>query len=1481
MSDTTIIRFLNSIGIDDTQDFDMSFSRIQKKPRSKDTYQYLIRKETPWTYELFDKFLSGLNTITTYKYEIEFIYGEKISLDSLTEFVKKWYLSTTSNELTAAISLTFNELNFLFENPYDENEFLKSKGELASLFNFINYNFTISTSNNNGDLDKEELVDQEEFSSFFELDESYNNKEEQEHISHKLDDEFSKIKEENSAEINKQLEENYKAMVAERLNNKRFNKGNYKPIDDIASINGEEEAIDIIGKTFDVSSRLQTSRNGKKLIRFGISDESSAIYCVAFETKELKIETINHLRDRQNVRVLGRIFIDNFTKEYQLTVHKITFLPDDKPREDNAKVKRVELHLHTNMSEMDGINNITDYIKQASYMGHKAIAITDHAVVQAFPEAMIAAKKYNMKVLYGCEVYMIEDYLHGGVNGKDTNIIDETYIVFDLESTGLSIKYDKIIEFGAVKIKNGIVIDRLDMLIDPEIEISKVITNLTKITNQMVKGQPTIKQAIPKILEFIGEDILVSHNLEFDYLLLNQALIDNGFKKLTNPGVDTLFISRFLFPSKRGHRLGDLAKELKLSYDSESAHRADYDAEILGQCWDAMIKLLNERKIFKHKDIIELDTPQQYLKHIINGSYHTIILAKNQQGLEDLYKIVSTSHIDTVGYFPFVKRSQIEKYRKNFLIGSACYNGEVFYSSYRRNLEALSKAIKFYDYIEIQPINNYSYLIENRRKDIPSYELLTKYLLDIINEAEKQKKIIVGTGDVHYLNKTDKKYRDVLIESPAVRKRWHSLSHGMSDAEQVINKNFVYFSNPDQHFRDTEEMLSEFEWLGKDKAYEYVVKNTNKIADMIETLSPIPEGLYPPTIENSEKLLKDVCYSKAYELYGNPLPKLIKDRLDTELNGIISNGYSVIYYISHLVVKESNKRGYIVGSRGSVGSSFAATMASITEVNPLPPHYRCPKCKHTEFVKKEGISSGFDLEDKNCPKCNTKMIGDGQSIPFETFLGFNADKTPDIDLNFPADFQDEAHLILRKLLGDGRVFRAGTIMSVQLKTAIGNVMKSYLPRIGIDYKTMKKAEINELAFGITGAKRTTGQHPGGIVVIPNKYDVTHFSPVQYPADEDTDATWQTTHFDYDSLHETLLKFDMLGHVDPQAVKMMSDLTGVDGRTVPMNDKKVLSIFSSNKELNLTNNMTNQDEGALGLPEFGTEFVRQMLRETRPKTFGELLIISGLSHGTDVWTNNAQSIIREGKANLKGVIGCRDDIMEYLINKGLDKSEAFEIMEQVRKGKHLTEAQIEDMRAHKVPEYYIESANKIAYLFPKGHACAYVMMAIRVAYYKVYYPLAYYATYFSLRCDAYDIDTMIGGINAIYNKLVALESRKKSITNPLSPKESKLIVTLSSALEMYERGYKFESIDITKSKANDFVIDKENNSLIVPFKVLDGLGETGAVDIEKARNEKSFSSVDDFKKRTGVNRNVIKKLTDLGCFDNLKDEEKFSLFDFSF
>jgi len=1445
------IRFFKSIQIEDSDRFDLDLVSCKKSSYQINTYLYGFMKNNPWTYEDLDEFIYKLGNIKDYNYLINFTYLCNITIKDannlLNEFLESKYDIKLDNYNVEFI-VRGHAINI---NVIDELDLTKEIEDFNELLKFINYSFIykfthIIDENNKVLLDKS---DYEEINK--KLDESYDAfKEEYEQIA---------INEAKNALENKQIEERNKNL---------YKNGNYQEIL-LESIDSNSEAVSFVAKIFEIDIR-NTKKNGI-FARIGLVGNNDAIYGrYNLPSKSNKIEEVKKLKVGDRVRIYGRVGIDDKNKQLFVQIHDHEVLESDEIIVDDAKVKRVELHLHTNMSDMDGIVSIDKYCEVLSKAGYKAVGVTDHADVQAFPLAQDSSKKYGIKINYGSELYMIEDYFIGAIKPREFDLNRGPIVVFDLESTGLNIRYDKITEIGAVKIVDGMIVDRFDELVNPGIEIPKVIEEKTKITNQLVKNKPSIKEILPFFLKFIDGSVLVSHNLSFDYNLLNEEMVNNGFKELENSGIDTLALSHYLFPANRSHNLESLSKRLNVVYDKESAHRGDYDAEVLSECYLNMRNLL--KSTFKDEpnlfELEKLPIPEEFLKHWNRGGEHIVVYAKNRIGLKNLYKLISLSQTKYIGVKPFIPRSEIIKHKEGLLFGSACSNGEVFISAFRKNLKELEKAINFYDYIEIQPLENYSYLINDGT--IRNEEDLKKNVLDIIHVAEQNNKLIVATGDCHYLFKEQKKYRDIYIETKGIGGVLHPLKHYNDDN---------YYPNPDVHFRTTNEMIDCFSWISKEKAYEYVVTNSNLINDMIEDIKPIPEKLCPPSIDNCDNILHELCYKTAHELYGDPLPEFIENRLSRELDGIISNGYAVTYYIAHELVRRSNELGYIVGSRGSVGSSFAATMAGITEVNPLPPHYRCPKCKHFELYEGNEYKSGFDLPSKKCPHCEEIMESNGQSIPFETFLGFHAEKVPDIDLNFPADFQTRAFLFTRDIFEKDHVFRAGTISTVQFKTAYGYV-KKYFETFNIE---AKPAYINALAYGCCEVKRTTGQHPGGIVIIPLKDEVYDYCPIQYPAGETT-AEWKTTHFDFSSIHDTLLKVDMLGHVDPQALRMMCLLTNVDYKKIPMNDPKVLSIFTSDDSLNLKHKYMEKDNGALGIPEFGTELTRQVLRETQPKTFNDLLIISGLTHGTNVYQNNQQDLIKSGQVDLNGVIGCRDDIMTYLINKGIPSHEAFTIMEIVRKkDKHLTSELIDLMRSKNIPEYYINSCEKIEYLFPKGHACAYVTMGVRVGYFKVYYPLEFYATFFTLRADDYDIKAMIGGIDAINKRLVELKEKRKanSLINEFTKKDGDILACLDVALEMVERGYRFLNIDLNKSDAFNFIVDKEQNGILAPFKTLPGFGESAGSSIIKARSEKPFTSKDDLLKRSGITKTNLKDLDEMGVLKGLPENDDVSLFDFNF
>jgi DNA polymerase-3 subunit alpha (Gram-positive type) len=1105
---------------------------------------------------------------------------------------------------------------------------------------------------------------------------------------------------------------------------------------------------------------------------------------------------------------------------------------------DNASKKRVELHLHTQMSAMDAVSSASDLIERAASYGHRAIAITDHGVVQAYPEAMAAAKKYNIKVIYGIEAYLVDDGVPIAIGGEERNL-DDTYVVFDIETTGFSSINDKIIEIGAIKIKDGKIIGRFSEFVNPQIPIPGRIVDLTSITDSMVSGADPIEKILPEFIDFIGDSVVVAHNAGFDtgFIKKNCRDMDMEFK---NPIVDTVLLSRFLFPELKKFKLNVVAKHLGISL--ENHHRAVDDARATADILLRCFKILKDRNILNLGKI-----NSEFLKNIDikkEPTYHLIILVKNQIGLKNLYKLVSFSNLDYFFKRPRMPKSLIMKYKEGLIIGGACEAGQIYREVLSGKSDSeLEHTLKFYDYLEIQPTGNNEFMIRNGT--VNGQEELEKINKRICYLGDKYNLPVVATGDVHFMDEKDEVFRRIIMAG-----------RGFSDADD----------QPPLYFRTTEEMLEEFQYLGTEKAEEVVIDNTNKITDMIGDVKPIPDETFPPKIEGAEEQIKDMTLHKVHSVYGDKLPDIVEKRLDKELNSIINNGYAVLYLIAQKLVAKSSEDGYLVGSRGSVGSSFVATMSNITEVNGLPPHYVCPKCKHSEFITDGSVSSGADLPEKKCPKCGTDMRRDGHDIPFETFLGFNGDKEPDIDLNFSGEYQSVVHKYTEVLFGKGHVFKAGTIGTIAEKTAYGYV-KKYLSEKNI---TAPQAEIERLTIGCTGIKRTTGQHPGGVMVVPADNEIYNFTPVQHPAD-DNDTDIITTHFDYHSISGRLLKLDILGHDDPTVLRMLQDLTGLDPKKIPLGDHKVMSLFTSPEALGVTAEELGCPVGTYGLPEFGTKFVRQMLLDTKPKNFADLVRISGLSHGTNVWLNNAQYYIKEGYTTLSDCIACRDDIMMYLLNKGLPPKDAFTIMEKVRKGKGLTEEREALMREHDVPDWYIDSCKKIKYMFPKGHAVAYVMMAVRIAYFKVYYPKAYYATYFTVRADEFDVDIIIKGEESIKRKMDEIYTMGNNVTQ----KEKGLLTILELSYEMYKRKIKFLPVDIYKSDAVKFLIEDEG--IRIPINALQGIGENAAKNIVKGREQGEFISKEDLKMRGKASKSAIEMLDVHGCLKGLPETNQLSLF----
>ncbi|MEK4030159.1 PolC-type DNA polymerase III [Pseudobacillus sp. FSL P4-0506] len=1209
----------------------------------------------------------------------------------------------------------------------------------------------------------------------------------------------------------------------------------------LEEIQDEERRIAIEGYVFDAETK--ELRSGRTLLTFKITDYTDSILVKMFSRDKEDAALFGRLKKGMWVKARGTVQNDTFVRDLVMIANDVNEIApvmrqDTAPEEE----KRVELHLHTPMSQMDAVSPIGDLVAQAAKWGHKAIAVTDHAVVQSFPDAYSAGKKHGIKVLYGLEANLVDDGVPIAYNDVHRLLADETYVVFDVETTGLSAVYDTIIELAAVKIKDGEIVDRFESFANPHHPLSATTINLTGITDDLVQNAPEVEEVLKKFKDWAGDAIFVAHNASFDMGFLDAGYVRYNLGKSSNPVIDTLELARFLYPTLKNHRLNTLAK--KFDVELTQHHRAIYDAEATGYLFLRMLKDANEKGIVYHDD---LNT------HMGDGGaykrarpYHCTILAQNDAGLKNLFKLVSISHIDYFYRVPRIPRSVLQKHREGLIVGSGCDKGEVFESMMQKGMEQAEKAAKFYDYLEVHPKEVYSHLLELELvRDNKALEDIIKKIVEL---GEKMQLPVVATGNVHYLNPTDKIHRKILVSSQG--------------GANPLNRHEL----PDVHFRTTNEMLDAFSFLGKETAEKIVIKNPNEIAENIAEIKPIKDDLYTPKIEGADEEIRQMSYDMARRIYGEELPEIVEARLEKELKSIIGHGFAVIYLISHKLVKKSLDDGYLVGSRGSVGSSFVATMTEITEVNPLPPHYVCPQCKRSEFFNDGSVGSGFDLPDKNCPDCQVRYKKDGHDIPFETFLGFKGDKVPDIDLNFSGEYQPRAHNYTKVLFGEEYVYRAGTIGTVADKTAFGYV-KGYASDNNLQ---LRNAEVDRLAKGCTGVKRTTGQHPGGIIVVPDYMDIYDFSPIQYPADSDK-SEWRTTHFDFHSIHDNLLKLDILGHDDPTVIRMLQDLSGIDPKTIPTDDPEVMKIFSGTESLGVTEEQIMCKTGTLGIPEFGTRFVRQMLEDTKPTTFSELVQISGLSHGTDVWLGNAQELIHNGICELSDVIGCRDDIMVYLIYQGLDPAFAFKIMESVRKGKGLTDEMEEEMRNNKVPEWYIDSCKKIKYMFPKAHAAAYVLMAVRIAYFKVHLPLLYYAAYFTVRAEDFDIDSMVKGSAAIKSLIEEINAKGLEA----SPKEKSLLTVLELALEMCERGFTFQKVDLYRSSADQFVID--GDSLIPPFNSIPGLGTNAAYNIVKAREEGEFLSKEDLQQRGKVSKTIIEYLDNHGCLVSLPDQNQLSLF----
>ena len=1320
----------------------------------------------------------------------------------------------------------------------------------------------------------------------------------------------------------------------------------------IKSLLGEDNNVVVEAKVFG-TEYFESAKTDFKIITLKITDYSDSIYCKVFVRDDEEYKRLcKELKSGSWYKIRGYTKNDQFAKELVLNARDIMKIEKtEESVKDTSTEKRVELHCHTKMSQMDGVIDETDVVKQAMNFGMHAVAITDHNGVQGFPHVFSMVTNYNknlkegeepFKAIYGCELTMIDDNVDIVTRPNKDVMLDQTYVVFDFETTGFNAGgFDSIIEIGAVKIKDGVIIEKYDELINPGRPLPQKIIDVTNITDAMLEGKDNEENAVRRFIEWFGDCPMVAHNAKFDVSFLEMAYKKYNFGTFTNPVIDTLELSRTLDNTYARHSLSALVKRYEVPWDEDAHDRGDYDAEGTALVFYKMLKKLSNRNIDTMDQLDTLVSKEEIHKY--GRAHHINILVKNKTGLKNLFKLVSLANTTYLYKTPRILRSVVNEHREGLLIGSGCYESEVFTQAKSKSDDELSNIVRFYDYVEVQPLECYDHLIQT--SDFATKVELAANIEKVVRVTEDSGKIIVATGDVHHLRREDKIYREIIVNQKVPGGGRHPLArNGIKEI-------------PSNHFRTTNEMLEDFKFLGEEKAHELVITNTNKIADMCDIVEVIIDtgGIpFSPRVKSDDGksyldcpvVVTDLVYTKAKDWYGEPLPYMIEERIATELygdivfkiikerhedikdnleeyekivhkellkgseniknlvteyvkktseeeldekglekkvkktlGGVIGGGFDPIYLIAQRLVKHSNDEGYLVGSRGSVGSSFVATMMGITEVNPLAAHYRCEKCKHSIFNDEEGnalgatYSSGFDLPDKECPNCHIPMLKDGQDMPFATFLGFNADKVPDIDLNFSDLNQASAHAYTKVLFGEDYVYRAGTIGTVADKTAFGYV-KGYYEDKGIP--DVKNLEVERLAIGVTGVKRTTGQHPGGIVVVPDYKDIFDFTPYQYPADDPTSA-WATTHFNYHDIESCLLKLDILGHDNPTIFKYLEDNTGILMKDIPMDDKKVMSLFTSTTALGVTPEQINCETGALALPEF-TKFVIGIVNETKPTTFAELVKISGLSHGTDVWNGNAQDIVKEGIVPFKEVIGCRDDIMVYLMNHGVEPLKSFKIMEFVRKGKASKDPAkwqefVKDLKDAKIPDWFIESCGKIKYMFPKAHATAYISAAWKIAWFKVYKPIYYYAAWFSIKGLSFDLESMEAGYNKIKQRLEEMQLKKFG----LSPKESDTIATLEVALEMTARKFKFSGIDLNKSDAKYFIIGEDNKTLIPPFRAIDGLGDTVATKIIEERQKKPFISIEDLQKRAKLSTTVIEKMRVMGVLKNLPESSQLSLF----
>nr|WP_270251388.1 PolC-type DNA polymerase III [Coprococcus catus] len=1224
---------------------------------------------------------------------------------------------------------------------------------------------------------------------------------------------------------------------------------------EIHEIIDEMGEVVVRGKIIQLETR--EIRNEKTIVMFAVTDFTDTIKAKVFTKNERLPELLDKLKEGAFIKMKAVAMMDQFEHDIALgSVSGIKTIPDfTEKRMDHSPVKRVELHCHTTMSDMDGVTDVKKLLKTAMGWGHQAMAITDHGVVQAFPDANHCVEGKDFKVIYGMEGYLVDD-IKNIVTDSRGQSLDSTFVVFDIETTGFSAVNDRIIEIGAVKVENGMITEKFSEFVNPERPIPFEIEKLTSINDRMVEDAPNISVILPKFMDFCGGSVLVAHNADFD-----TGFIRHNCEVLGLPYdytyVDTLGIARSFLEGLKNYKLDTVVEAMGCTLANH--HRAVDDA---GATADVFVRFLER---FKKKNIRDLDELNTYSAMSVDAikklkTYHIILLAKNEIGRINLYRLVSLSHLDYYARRPRIPKSVLAKYREGLIIGSACEAGELFRAVVdERPEEEIARIVEFYDYLEIQPTGNNEFMIRDpKMTKVSTVADLQDLNRKIVELGEKFNKPVCATCDVHFLNPEDEVYRRIIMSNK-----------GFGDADL----------QPPLYLRTTEEMLDEFQYLGAEKAEEVVVTNTNRIADMIDRISPVRPDKCPPVIENSAGILRDICYNRAHELYGEDLPDIVTERLERELNSIIGNGFAVMYIIAQKLVWKSVADGYLVGSRGSVGSSFVAYMAGITEVNSLQAHYLCPKCHYVDFdsdyVKSFSGRSGCDMEDRVCPVCGEPLMKEGHDIPFETFLGFKGNKEPDIDLNFSGDYQSKAHAYTEVIFGKGKTFRAGTVGTLADKTAYGYAMHYYE-----EHEQHKRScELDRISSGCVGVRRTTGQHPGGIIVVPHGEEIYSFTPVQHPANDQTTKII-TTHFDYHSIDHNLLKLDILGHDDPTMIRMLEDITGVDATKIRLDDPEVLSLFHGLEALHIKpEDIGGTDLGSLGIPEFGTEFVMQMLRDTKPKAFSDLVRISGLSHGTDVWLGNAQTLIQEGKAQISTAICTRDDIMIYLIDKGVESEQSFKIMESVRKGKGLTPDYEKVMKEHDVPDWYLWSCKKIKYMFPKAHAVAYVMMGIRIAWFKIHEPLAYYAAFFTIRATAFDYGLMCQGKAAIDNHIKAYKA------NPnLSKKEQDTLRDMKIVQEFYARGFEFLKIDLYQSDAIKFQVAE--GKLLPPFSVIEGMGGIAAealavaVHAETERGEK-FLSKDDIRQKAKVSQTVLDTMAELGLLGGLPESNQLSIFDFGF